>query len=89
MLYALRRKEAVKLSKQELIDCMPTNQGNGCNYGLPPDAYKYIKQMGVHTEMDYPYRGVVSSLGEPSTYPTLPFAFCPLTREISNATGAT
>nr|CAI5831684.1 unnamed protein product [Callosobruchus analis] len=47
------------LSVQDLVDCAGGSYGNmGCSGGLMNYAYDYVKDKGVVTEKEYPYKGV-------------------------------
>jgi cathepsin F len=53
----LKKGSLVSLSEQNLVDCDTVDQG--CNGGLPSNAYQFItKQGGIDTEASYPYKAV-------------------------------
>ena len=57
--YAIRRKQLISLSEQELVDC--DKRDNGCGGGYMTSAYRAIIDMGgLETEKDYPYEGYLS-----------------------------
>lgn len=47
-----------KLSVQHLVDCSRSYKNEGCSGGYPHWAFHYIKDQGIVTESDYPYRGM-------------------------------
>ncbi|XP_042873861.1 cathepsin L-like isoform X6 [Penaeus japonicus] len=52
--WALKHKHLYSLSEQELVDCDKTDEG--CNGGMPENAYEAIAKLGgLETENDYPY----------------------------------
>lgn len=54
--WAIKNQQLVSLSEQELVDCDKID--DGCQGGLPTDAYTAIMQLGgLEDEGDYPYRG--------------------------------
>ncbi|XP_068223914.1 cathepsin L-like, partial [Palaemon carinicauda] len=54
--WAIKHDKLISLSEQELVDCDSTDEG--CNGGMPENAYEAIKKLGgLETETDYPYEG--------------------------------
>merc|ERR1712061_934843 len=49
----------LSLSEQELVDCDKSTGDEGCQGGLPSNAYKDViqKNLGLEVEADYPYTG--------------------------------
>ncbi|PKA49576.1 Cysteine proteinase 2 [Apostasia shenzhenica] len=51
--------KAISLSEQQLVDCANAFNNNGCEGGLPSQAFEYIKYNGgLETEGAYPYQAV-------------------------------
>jgi len=54
--WKIRRGKLLSLSEQELVDC--DKYDNGCNGGLPTNAYEAIIELGgLELERDYDYEG--------------------------------
>jgi C1A family cysteine protease len=52
--------EVIELSKQQLVACdQNVGLSEGCNGGLPLEAYQYIARIGgLTSEADYPYKSI-------------------------------
>ena len=54
--HAIKRKEMILFSEQQLVDCAQNFKNMGCDGGLPSQAFEYIKYNGGLDRMDaYPY----------------------------------
>lgn len=54
---AIKTKQLIKLSPQNLIDCVKTEDTYGCSGGSMPTAFDWIRQRGIMSDFDYPYQG--------------------------------
>lgn len=55
--YYLKTGHLSSLSDQNLIDCSGLYGSDGCNGGLPEQAFKYIRHHGIYNAEAYPYNG--------------------------------
>ena len=68
----IKRNILYSLSEQQVVDCDKRN--GGCNGGSRPAAFNYIKNKGLTTEANYPYkatRGTCNVTKESETVATI------------------
>lgn len=51
----MKTKKLIKLSPQNLIDCVKTDDTYGCSGGTMSTAYRWVENEGIMRESDYPY----------------------------------
>jgi len=54
-IWAISGHQLVSLSPQELVDCSTSYGNHGCQGGLMPDGFKYVRDHGLATWQNYPY----------------------------------
>jgi C1A family cysteine protease len=57
-LNAIKGGTLTAYSVQQIMDCSTSFGNNGCNGGLPDQAFNYTSQYGVQTAASYPYLAV-------------------------------
>jgi cathepsin L len=54
--HAIKTKNLLLLSEQQLVDCSKPQGNMGCNGGWMDQAFKYAETSAIETEDTYPYR---------------------------------
>ena len=55
----LQKGKNVLFSEQQLVDCAGAFENNGCEGGLPSQAFEYIRHVGgIDGETTYPYTAI-------------------------------
>ena len=56
--WSLKHHKLYNLSEQELVDCSGYLGNQGCNGGSMDNAFEYVIQHGICSNVSYPYNGV-------------------------------
>ena len=54
--YAVKTKNLLSLSEQQLVDCSRAQGNMGCNGGWMDQAFSYAETQAIETELTYPYK---------------------------------
>lgn len=53
--YYMKTKKLLSFSPQSLVDCVKTDDTDGCEGGLMTDAFSWVQKNGIMKDIDYPY----------------------------------
>ena len=64
----LNSAEVVDISEQQVVDCSGDYWNYGCWGGLMPRTYRYARDVGIVSEVDYAYTGVEGTCEDTSSF---------------------